>query len=717
MLNRGTKQTIRAGIAGTGFIADFHAEGIAGADGVDLTAVCDTSLASAQGFANKWGVSKVFGSLEAMLRDGQLDCVHILAPPDRHHSLAKLALQAGVSVLIEKPMCTSVEEAQELVALAREKGLYAGVGHNMQFAGAYERLRDAVRSGRLGPLDHVTFTHFAELGQIRIGPFDNWMLRQPQNVMLEIGPHLVSGVYDLVGAPGEISVVADRVADLPGGGSVARRWRIQTSVGTTAVDININLGPGFGQRTISAHGLAGSAIADLDANTCMIDCGGPLSVDFDRYQRSGRLASQLRSQARLTLAGYALAKLNLSRRGSPYQATIVNCVASFYASMRAGAALDSRIEATRGRDVVDSCLKIAQSAGQVRTTQSAPRPQKTLAAQPTVLVFGGTGFIGRELIRQLLAAGHCVRAAVRGSGAVLTMLESDRLELVRTDIGSEADLATAMKGIEYVYHLARVDAKSWADNLRRDVEPTRLIAKACLAAGVKRLIYTGTIDSFYAGRKAGTITHETPLDQEIERRNYYARAKAAAEDVLIGMHRSEKLPVVIFRPGIVIGQGGNPFHWGVGLWTPPSLCQVWGEGNNKLPFVLVADVAAALVRGMDVGGLDGKAYNLVDVPLLSANDYVSELQQKSGLHIEVRNTPIWRFYLEDLAKWAVKVGVRHPDRMRVPSYSDWESRTQQAVFDCSASRSDLNWQPASDRRRMIDDGIGGSLRSWLAASQ
>jgi nucleoside-diphosphate-sugar epimerase len=306
---------------------------------------------------------------------------------------------------------------------------------------------------------------------------------------------------------------------------------------------------------------------------------------------------------------------------------------------------------------------------------------------------------------------------VRGSAAILDDLDRNYLEVVRGDIANEADLRAAIKGIEYVYHLARADAKTWEDNLHRDVEPTRFIAEACLAANIKRLIYTGTIDSYYAGAKAGVITEHTALDRNITRRNYYARAKAMAEGILMEMHRVKHLPVVVFRPGIVIGKGGNPFHWGVGQWISESVCAVWGDGQNKLPFVLVGDVAAALVRGIAVDAIEGRSYNLIDTPLLTARDYVSELQERTGLAIRVNYRPIWQFYATDLIKWIVKLAVHHPDRIRIPSYSDWESRTQKASFDSSRARTELAWSPASDQKRMLEEGIGGSLQSWLAASR
>ena len=76
--------------------------------------------------------------------------------------------------------------------------------------------------GDLGPLDHVTINYFAELPFIRFGPFGNWMLREPGNALLEIGPHPISGLVDLIGVPDEIQVTADRDIVLPGG---ARAYR------------------------------------------------------------------------------------------------------------------------------------------------------------------------------------------------------------------------------------------------------------------------------------------------------------------------------------------------------------------------------------------------------------------------------------------------------------------------------------------------------------
>lgn len=711
---KANKPKLKSAIVGTGYIADFHARAIAASPGVALICAADANLRNAQSFADRWGLSAAYDSLESMLQSQQIDCVHLLVPPDHHFRLAKTALEAGIHVFLEKPMCTSVAEADELVRLAAENNLYLGVSHNFLFTDAYQQLRETVKSGALGPISHVTIHHLFEMPQIRFGPFDTWMLRKPGNLILETGPHLFSAALDVLGQPERASVIADRDVILPGGRRAFRRWRIRSTVGPAELSVDINFGPGFAQRKMFVRGLFGSATLDFDANTCTVDVGTPSDPDIDRYARTSRVAKQLRSQARKTLFDYIAGKLKLTRRGNPFQNSIQDAVAAFYLAVCTSGPIDERIDGKRGRDVIEQCINTIEAAAVSSNTNAAEAIAVSPAITPTVLVLGGSGFIGQELIRQLLSSGYGVRAMIRGSSAVLDELRSDRLEIVRGDIRSEADLRSAMANIEFVYHLAHAPAKTWQEYQDYDVTPTRLIASICLDAKVKRLVYTGTIASYYAGSGAGTISETTPLDPHMQRRDYYSRAKAASEDLLMEMHRTSQLPLVIFRPGIVVGKGGNPFHWGVGRFNQ-NVCEVWGDGENKLPFVLATDVAAALVRGIQVPGIDGCSFNLIDYPLISAREYLDELQRGSGIRLSVIYRPIWQFYLADLTKWVVKMATGHPDRIRIPSYRDWETRTQKGVFDCSRARSELGWHPASTRERILKEGIDDVLDGWLAA--
>lgn len=709
----GPQRTIRAAIVGTGFIADFHARGIQHDPAAQLVAVCDTNLKVAHAFAARRG-AKAYASIDEMLQTEKIDVVHILTPPDLHHPLAKQALQAGVNVFVEKPMCVSTVETLDLIETARAMGVRIGVNHSMLFIPAYEQLRRHVHNGDLGPIDYLNITHLSELGVMRLGPFSNWIVREPQNALLEIGSHLVSELIDLVGEPDNMSVTADRDILMPGGLRGYRRWRIHANVGRIAADLTLEFSPGFAQRTIMTRGLLGSAFLDFNGNTCTIDRQTPSGLDFDRRKRSLVTAGQLRHQTHKTITDTLLSKAKFKRRGSPDQISIQDSISVYYAELRDPTSADSRVSASLGNSVIDTCETIIRTAS-LRENAIVDVDKPSLKVKPTILVIGGTGFIGKTLIKLLLDHGHVVRAAARGASPSLAELGEGNLEIVRADMGSTNDMESALEGIEYVFHLATTDSKTWDEFVEREVEPARRLGRACLKHGVKRLIYTGTIDSLYAGGKAGRITDDTPLDRNIKRRNNYARAKAAVEDLLLDMHRKDGLPVVIVRPGIVIGKGGNPFHWGVGKWSSEGVVETWGGGTNKLPLVLVDDVASGMVKAMDVPGIEGRTYNLIDAPLLSARDYIDGLERLGGYKVDVHPRPIWRFFLEDFLKWPVKVLVGHPDAQRVPSYSDWESRTQKALFDSTRTRDELGWAPISDADLMVSEGIGGSLAGWLAA--
>jgi nucleoside-diphosphate-sugar epimerase/predicted dehydrogenase len=703
----------KVALLGTGYIAEWHAKAIATIRDVELVAVCDQLLPRAQAFGRKFEVPRVYGTLEALLAAEQLDAIHVLLPPEFHFQAANTILNAGVNVFVEKPMCLSAQDAKTLTRVAEARHLKLGVGQNFLFPECYERLRRDFHGGILGLIDHLTITWHRELPQLTSGPFDIWMLREPANIMLEVGSHSVAQVLDLLGTPEEIDAKASNPVELPSGQKFYRRWQVNALKGRTAVELRFSFVPGFSEYTIQARGSLASATVDFDRNTYMLRRHRPLSEDFDRYAIIADGARSVRRQARRTLLNYVMSKLHLRSNGTPYGESIAKALKSFYST--SGVKLDERIAAQRGVEVTRICQEIGRAAAPAHAqtiVRSIPNEAAKLSP-PRILVLGATGFIGRELTRRLIDAGNRVRVLVRNPGKLALDLRTPRLESVQGDLNDDAALRSAMAGIDCVYHLARADAKSWSDYERYDIGVTREVAEAALAAGVKRLIYTGTIDSYYAGARAGTITEDTPLDPRIKRRNLYALAKAASEQHLLKMHRERGLPVVIVRPGIVIGRGGSPMHWGIGMWWYGSVCQIWGDGRNPLPLVLVEDVAKGLIAASEVPGIEGESFNLVDDPSISAQEYLDEVDRSGGVRIQRYATPIVKFYLNDMFKWAVKVMVRHPER-RLPSYRDWESRQQRAMFDCGRAKARLGWRPTSDRAELIRSGIHAPMKDSLS---
>jgi predicted dehydrogenase/nucleoside-diphosphate-sugar epimerase len=694
---------MRVAFVGTGFIADWHLKSLRALKRPELVAVCDKNTVRAESFAERSGAPTrpaVYGDLDTMLSRESLDAVHVLVPPEIHHRVAKPILEKGVSAFLEKPMCTNVGECESLIATARDKNVRLGVGHNFLFHPAYEALARDVRSGVLGKIDLVTIQWSKELGQITGGPFDGWLFDSPENVILEIGPHSAAHLLDLIGAPDSIEVRAQRPISLPNEKVCYRRWIVLATKGDVAAELVFSFLPGFSEHSIHVRGTLASATADFERYTYTLDRHTALSDDFDRFVMLSDKAKGLVEQASKNLSEYVLTKAKLSHKGNQYGLSITESMRAFYDALEQRRAVDPRISGEMGRDAVALAIEIGKKASLPKPA-SRPRSSGNASelAKPSILVLGGSGFIGLELLRQLATQKLRPRVLARSVGR-LAAFDASEIEIARGDLENESDLLRAIDGVKTVVHLARAHVKTWSEYQRHEIEATRRIGEACRRAGVERLVYTGTIDSYYAGKDAGTITEATPLDPQIEHRNLYARAKAVSEGVLQAM----PIPLVILRPGIVIGRGGSPFHFGVGMWMHNSVCQIWGDGTNPLPFVLVEDVGQGILRAIERRGIDAESFNLVGDPCLSALDYLKALEDYARIQVRAIPTPIARFYVADMFKYSVKVAVRWPER-RMPAYRDWESRTQRAQFDCTKAKARLGWAPVAGAEALIRRGI------------
>ena len=713
------EQPLNVGFLGTGYIADWHVKALRSLPGTQLVAACDRDAGRVRAFAARYGVARIYNSLDTMLADGQLDAIHVLLPPDLHAANAAEIIDAGFHVVLEKPMATCVDACADLIERGRSKGIKIGVGHNFLFAPVYERLKNDLNSGKLGRIDEITITWNKELDQLRTGPFDSWMLRAPQNIILEVGSHLVVHMLDLVSSPQIVSVSATNPLDLPSGVRFFRRWHIEAGQSTTGLTLNLSFASGFSEHSIHVRGSLASATVDFERNTYLLHRHSKFGLDLDRFYMTMSEGNALNRQAWRSFSAVIFSKLRRSI-GNPYGESIASALHSFYTHIADSTA--ARLSPEFGRDVVGTCLEIGRRAGveaKGLTQPTSPAPSTlttvTLEAKdrPGILILGATGFIGQELARQLIASGQSIRVLVRNASRLPPDLRNGKVDIAVGDLSRNAALTSALDGIRYVYHLARAHVKTWPEYEEHEVEVTRRVAEASLTAKVKRLIYTGTIDSYYAGAGAGTITENTPLDPHIGRRNYYARAKALSEQYLMSCYREQALPIVIFRPGIVIGQGSSPFHWGIGMWSWNAVCQVWGRGHNPLPFVLVEDVAQALVSALDVPGIEGESFNLVADSRLSALDYLHALEKCTGGEFQKIPTPPWKFYVVDVMKWMVKRAIRHSDQRR-PSYRDWETRTQRAHFDCSKARNLLSWSPTSVQAEIVHRGVQLPAQEQLA---
>jgi len=145
---------MRIGLLAYGAIGHEHNLAIAATQGLELTAVCDTNpdrIAAALELAPD---AATFVDATEMLDSGLLDAVVISTPPNSHYDWAKAALARGINVVLEKPMALNVEQCDELIALANERGLTLVVYQNRRFDPDFVTRRRIINEGAIGEVFH-----------------------------------------------------------------------------------------------------------------------------------------------------------------------------------------------------------------------------------------------------------------------------------------------------------------------------------------------------------------------------------------------------------------------------------------------------------------------------------------------------------------------------------------------------------------------------------
>ncbi len=153
---------IKTAIIGTGFMGRVHLEAIRRLESVEVTVIAGRTAEAAQRLAAGFNIPRITTDYCDILRDPQIEAVHICAPNAQHFQMSKEALQSGKHVLCEKPLATTLEEGEELVALAADHKLRNCVCHNLRYYPMVQHMRRLCEAGNLGEILVVHGTYFQD---------------------------------------------------------------------------------------------------------------------------------------------------------------------------------------------------------------------------------------------------------------------------------------------------------------------------------------------------------------------------------------------------------------------------------------------------------------------------------------------------------------------------------------------------------------------------
>ena len=182
---------VRTAILGTGFMGRVHLEAVRRVESVEAAAIAGRNVEAARQLGAGFSISAIATDYREILRDPEIDAVHICTPNAQHFPMAKDAIEAGKHVLCEKPLATSVEEGEELVSLAAKKGVRNCVCHNLRYYPMVQQMRRMREAGDLGEILVVQGTYSQDW--LLYDTDWNWRVETkaggPSRCMADIGSH------------------------------------------------------------------------------------------------------------------------------------------------------------------------------------------------------------------------------------------------------------------------------------------------------------------------------------------------------------------------------------------------------------------------------------------------------------------------------------------------------------------------------------------------
>jgi predicted dehydrogenase len=201
---------IKTAIAGAGFIGPAHIEALRRIPGIEVVALAHSGQEAAQEKARQLGIAQAYGDFDTMLREADFDVVHICTPNNLHYGMAKAALLAGKHVVCEKPLATTVAEAEELCALADQAGRVNAVHFNVRYYPLVRQMRTMRERGDLGRVYSIIGSYLQDW--LFHETDYNWRLEPDKSgdsrAIADIGSHLID-LLEYISGLSIVEVMAD----------------------------------------------------------------------------------------------------------------------------------------------------------------------------------------------------------------------------------------------------------------------------------------------------------------------------------------------------------------------------------------------------------------------------------------------------------------------------------------------------------------------------
>lgn len=208
-----SKTTLRGGLVGCGSVAiRVHMPVLRSMTNVEIAAVCDPNEDAAVATARRFSVPGTYRDLSQMLQREKLDFVAICTPPATHLELAIRSMEAGLHVFMEKPLASTLGEADEMVSASKKYNVKLCVAHNMLYSPVVRKARSLIANGAVGDLTAVEIESL-DRRTGKLSERDHWFHNLTGGILGEYLPHPVYLILDLLGSIGNVKATGRKFSE------------------------------------------------------------------------------------------------------------------------------------------------------------------------------------------------------------------------------------------------------------------------------------------------------------------------------------------------------------------------------------------------------------------------------------------------------------------------------------------------------------------------